>query len=577
MKRFITSVAISVLAVIAGCRAPQGGSGEANVIPGVVAADHPLASAAGASVLRAGGNAVDAAVAASFALSVVRPYSCGIGGGGFMVIHLPFDPEHGEVTTAINYRERSPRRVGPDSYERWAAQGDVRASRDGGRAVGVPGTVAGLLHAHERYGRIPLDEIMAPAIALAERGFVVDAHHAAASAAVLDRFRRDGLIDRFDWLADRLEIGEGEIWINREQARALRLIAARGRGMFYGEDEPGPIGRAVLDAVGADGGVMTPDDVTGYTVREVEPIRAAFGEDELLLMPPPSSGGLALAQWFGVLERLGTEIPVEGWYDTDTAHELAEAMKHAFADRARHLADPDFVDVPVGQLLDDGYLDALAGRVGDAPLDVDAYGSNREKVGIAEDAGTSHISVVDRWGGAVACSETINTRFGSLLAVPEYGFILNNEMDDFTTRRGEVNSYGLRQSDANLPEPGKRPLSSMSPTIVVDGDGAVWAVAGGSGGPRIISATGQVLLRMIQGGAGAPEAVAAPRVHHQWLPDLLRVERGIDESIAQTLALRGHEIRESASGLGVVQAIVRTEGGWSAASDPRKGGKPAWE
>ncbi|MEM7755929.1 MAG: gamma-glutamyltransferase, partial [Planctomycetota bacterium] len=448
--------------------------------------------------------------------------------------------------------------------------------RVGGRAVGVPGTVTGLIYAHERYGRVDLKTAMAPAIRLAERGFAIDAHHATQSADILARLEREGLAERFDWLADRLELGEGETWVNREQARALRLIAARGASAFY----EGAVAEALVRAVRLDGGVLTAADLAGYSVREVDPIRVGFGEDELLLMPPPSSGGVAIGQWFGVLERLGTEVPGEGWYADAGAHEMIEAMKHAFADRARHLADADFVDVPIGALLSDAYLDELAERVGDVPLEPTAYGSNAELLGAIEDGGTSHVSVVDRWGGAVACTETINTVYGSLLAVPEYGFVLNNEMDDFTTVRGGVNAYGLAQSDANLPEPGKRPLSSMSPTIVVDSDGDVRAVAGASGGPRIISATGQVLLGMLVGGADADAAVRAPRVHHQWSPDVVFVEPGVDEALSLGLETRGHAMREQEE-LGVVQAIVRTEGengrGWSAASDPRKGGAIARE
>jgi gamma-glutamyltranspeptidase/glutathione hydrolase len=570
MKRLLGVVCLMLAFALAGCGSVRT---DRSPIGGVVAADHRLASEAGAEILRAGGNAVDAAVATSFALSVVRPYSCGIGGGGFMVIHLPDDPTRGAVTTALNYRETTPAGIDPASYERWRAAGDARASRDGGRAVGVPGTVAGLLAALERYGTLDRRTVLAPAIRYAEQGFVVDADHAAVSAGVARRLSRDAaLAARFAWMGERARLREGDVWRVPAQAEVLRAIAERGSAGFYG----GEVASAIVGAVRGDGGVLTLEDLAGYRVREVAPLRVGYGSDELLLMPPPSSGGIALAQAFGVLGRLGTEIPGEGWYAGASGHELVEAFKHAFADRARHLGDADFVDVPVDELLDSAYLDELASRVGARTLESAAYGTDERLMGAIEDGGTSHVSVVDRWGGAVSCTETINTGFGSLLAVERFGFVLNNEMDDFTTVRGAVNAYGLTQSDANLPEAGKRPLSSMSPTIVVDADGNVRAVAGASGGPRIISGTGQVLLRMLSGGAGAPEAVRAPRVHHQWLPDVVRLEGDGDAALRAGLLERGHLIGEIET-VGVVQAIVRVDGGWSAASDPRKGGEVVWE
>ena len=328
----------------------------------------------------------------------------------------------------------------------------------------------------------------------------------------------------------------------------------------------------------------------------MRPLEFGFGEWTFLGMPPPSSGGVTIAETLGILERVREDAAAasSGEHPSLTrarsAHLLIESLKHAFADRAVWLADPAFVDVPVGMLLDGAYLDARAAMVDAAhTLGPMSYGTRPEGVEarvLPDDSGTSHLSVVDRWGGAVACTETVNLSFGSLIAVEGGGFCLNNEMDDFTTVRGLANAFGLVQSDSNLPEPGKRPLSSMSPTIVLGADGGVVAVAGGSGGPRIITATLQVLLNVLTGGMDASEAVSAPRLHHQWSPDAVRVEPGLyvggeDEEVSAAnalflaaLSVRGHRV-ERIDGVGVVQLIVRDAEGVHAASDPRKGGRPA--
>jgi gamma-glutamyltranspeptidase/glutathione hydrolase len=306
-------------------------------------------------------------------------------------------------------------------------------------------------------------------------------------------------------------------------------------------------------------------------------------------MPPPSSGGIAIAQVFGMIdhlsERHGFEMPPAGFPDSDDAHLLIEAMKHAFADRARHLADPAFADLPIEQMLDARNIGDAAARIDpDAPGATADYGVHRPGPagpGLPEDGGTSHISVVDAMGNAVACTETINLSFGSMIAAE--GFCLNNEMDDFTTVRGATNAFGLTQSDDNLPEPGKRPLSSMSPAIVLDADGSPFAVAGASGGPRIITATAQSLLRVLLADAGAAEAVGAPRLHHQWQPDAVYFETGgfvsrddaEGEALRDALARLGHTTRQRTD-IGACQLIRRTRNGrYEAASDPRKGGRSA--
>lgn len=577
-NRFVTRFVVGVLVAVAATIGftPLAYAGE----HGVVASDHALASEAGAEVLRKGGNAVDAAVATSFALSVVRPDSCGIGGGGFMVIHIAEHDRAQPGSYAINYRETCPSAIGPLTYEQW---GDAEASRYGGRAVGVPGTVAGLLAAHERFGVLPRGEVLAPAIRLAEQGFEVDAHHAATAAQVATQLtERDGWATRFAFVHDRLVAGgglrPGDRIANPEQGRVLRRIARLGQSGFYG----GEVAADIVQAVEDDGGVLSLDDLLNYEPVWTEPLAVPYRDVTLLLMPPPSSGGVAIAQMFGIIERVGIgndAADPSAFPDVATSHVMIEAMKHAFADRAAYMADPGFVDVPVQRLLDDAYLDERAALIDPTMTrPIDAYGTREPP---PADGGTSHFSVADRFGNVVSCTETINLAFGSLLAPPRLGFCLNNEMDDFTTRRGEANAFGLRQSDDNLPEPGKRPLSSMSPSVVLGGDGRAIAAAGASGGPRIITSTWQALLRVLVWGASAAEAVAAPRLHHQWLPNAVRLEQRGDpaarDKLEADLAAIGHEFG-TPTDVGAVQLIrLMGSGGWDAASDPRKGGQPAFE
>lgn len=528
---------------------------------GAVAADHALASEAGAEMLAMGGNAVDAAVAASFTLSVVRPYSCGIGGGGFMVIHLPDDPTHGAVTTALNYRETSP--VGPSFFETTG-----KSSTVGGAAVAVPGTIAGLTYALETYGTLDLPTVIAPAIRACERGFVVDAHYASMAERLIERFEREPeLADRFPLVWERF-LGEGRVQrgdriTNPDQADALQAISALGRDALLGP----VLGDAIEDAVQRAGGVLTVEDLMSYEPSEVEPLIARIDGKTFVCMPAPSSGGVTIVQTLKILAALGID-PTEPIDTEQERHLLAESLKHAFADRSRWLADPAFVELPIDRVMSDGNIERIAALIDGVTHESDHYGTHNA---MPDDAGTSHVSVVDQWGGAVACTETINLEFGSLVGVDRFGFVLNNEMDDFTTVRGKANAFGLTQSDRNLPEIGKRPLSSMSPTIVLDRNG-VLAVAGASGGPRIITGTLQALLNALSG-MDAGDAVDAPRFHHQWKPNTVFLEPGADGWI-EGFRERGHAI-DFRDDVGNVQLIKRVDVGWNAASDPRKGGRPA--
>ena len=536
----------------------------------VVAADHPVASQAGLEILRRGGNAVDAAVATGFCLSVVRPYSCGLGGGGFMVISIPGAGEIPPRAVAINFRETAPAAV---TAEYFTNLQDETASRAGVHAVAVPGSVAGLLLALDKFGTLDRATVLEPAIRAAEQGVRADASWVEAAEELAKRLRRHpGLREAAAplWRELCLEgrVAVGDLIRNPMQARALRLIAEEGRRAFYA----GPIADVIVTAMQTHGGPVTHKDLAAVSVRVSEPLRGTFQGMDVLTMPPPSSGGVAMLQVLGILERRLDDLERRALREPAYIHLVTEAMKHAFADRATWLADPVFVDVPTDRLLDAAYLDDLAAsislkRTGLPPH----YGTAGRP---AEDGGTSHFSVLDGAGMAVACTQTINLEYGSLVAVPGFGFALNDEMDDFTTIPGRANAFGLRQSDRNLPGPGKRPLSSMSPTIVLR-RGRVVVVAGASGGPRIISGTLQCVLNCLLFGMTPHEAVVAPRFHHQWMPDVLVFEDAwSDRATIAALEAMGHRSGRRRD-IGVVQLISVDDDGIRAASDPRKGGAPA--
>ena len=548
-------------------------------------------------MLKKGGNAVDAAVAASFTLSVVRPYSCGVGGGGFMLIHLKKHPKVSGLprTIALDYREVAPSWAKPDFFETDpTCRNDPSASTNGAHAVAIPGTVAGLLEALENYGTLPRETVLAPAIRAAELGFAVDADYIrATTSSNVSRGMKDG--DRFAQFRTIYllngKIKEGDILKQPEQARALRLIARDGAGAFY----KGEIATAIRRVLASGGADVSEAELAAYRPRELAPLSTVFQGKRVFAFPPPSSGGIVLVQALGMIEARRGEFDSFEFDSSEQIHFLAEALKHSFADRSRYLADPTFIDVPVLALTSQSNARDLASRIDMKHTQpIDSYGS-RLPGGVVEatpDSGTSHLSAVDSWGNAVACTETINLSFGSLVCVPGFGFLLNDQMDDFTTRRGKPNAFGLRQDDRNLPSPGKQPLSSMCPTIVLADEATtspVELVVGGSGGPWIITGTLQVLLDCVTYGIPASKAVAQARIHHQWMPNVLRIEpeiadspehvNGKERTVRAGLDSRGHELKLGKSEC-VVQVIRRSPvaaGRYEAGSDPRKGGRPAGE
>lgn len=559
-------------ALLVGCTTQQPIHDQPVYRGGAVAADHIVASQAGVEILRQGGNAVDAAIAASFALAVTDPFSCGTGGGGFMVVYAPPTSERAAVEAIVNYREVAPNSVDAHFYPQQARD---NASRIGGTAVGIPGTVAGLWIAHQRWGSLPWSNLLRPAIAAAQDGVVVNAAWSRA-ATWLGTARKDdphtAAVSQWIWdhLCNGGDLHTGDVVRQPEQARLLRRIAGRGADFFYS----GEVALDIVLAAEASGGVITLDDIEGYAPITGAPLIAdnVFGQYRLLTMPPPSSGGVAEIQVLRMMSQRWGDLEHPSPDDPDYLHLLASALQHAFADRAAWLADGTFAPVPVDDLLHPDRIAAAAQRIDmRAALKPD----HAHVLAPPDDSGTSHLCVVDANGMAVACTETVNYLWGSCVAVPQWGIVLNNEMDDFTTAIGETNAYGLSQSARNAPAGGKRPLSSMSPTIVLE-DGRVRLVAGASGGPRIISATIQAIIDVLQFGLTPTAALAEGRLHQQWKPHVLWLETGrFDAATHDDLRDRGWDVQERV-GVGVEQLLeVLGDGSMLPASDPRKGGASA--
>lgn len=564
-------VLLAVTSVATGwIQAPEASAQQTPFSRAVVAADHVAASEAGARILREGGNVVDAAVATSFALSVVRPASCGMGGGGFMVI---WDADQ-QKATALDYRERAPSAATAVALENNNNHPEPPSVR-GGKAVGVPGNVAGLCYAAEKYGTLPIAQLVQPAIDLCKSGVPIDQHDQEVQVSTLSKLKSHaGYEDRFK-LLKKLYLNDGKPWkigdkFYSPQLKTLQAIAANGSAGFYS----GAIAAAIAQTITAESGIFSTDDLVSYRPSERNALVSEFHGKQIITMPPPSSGGVALLQTLQSLEEWETRSQKSlrslQHNSPDYVHVVTEVLKHAFADRAEFLGDMDFVEVPLDRLLNRNYSRDIAEHVSmKNTLAPEKYG----RFFLSSDGGTSHFSVMDSAGNAVACTETINLTFGSFLVVPDYGIVLNNEMDDFTANPGQPNAFGLIQSKANAIEPGKRPLSSMTPTLVVENNKATYA-CGASGGPRIITATLQSLLNFIVFEMSAADAVSASRFHHQWAPNELLLEPNLQRTIGSSLTERGHVIKSSNS-LAATQAAALNGKTLSGGSDPRKHGQPA--
>ena len=526
---------------------------------GMVSAQERLAAEIGRDIMAKGGNAVDAGVAVAFALAVTLPRAGNLGGGGFMLVH---DAETGR-TQAIDYRELAPSGASRDMFLDDKGEADSDKSLYTGAASGVPGTVAGMRMALDTYGSMPWADVIAPAIRLAEEGIIVTPDLADSLEAEREALMKHPSTAKIFFKEGGAGYRPGERLVQADLAATLKKVAAEGPDGFY----KGAVAENIARAVQAAGGPMTVEDLAAYKPVLREPVRGSYRGYEIVSMPPPSSGGVHLIQILNTLE--GYPIGALGHNTAETIHLMAEAMKLAYADRSEYLGDPDFVDVPVAALTSKDYAAELRGKLSAeyatpsamiGPGDLAPYESDQ----------TTHFSVVDKAGNAVSNTYTINLNYGSGLVAEGTGVLMNNEMDDFSAKPGVPNAFGLVGGDANAVQPGKRPLSSMTPTIVLK-DGETWLVTGSPGGARIITTVLQVILNTIDHGMNVAEASTAPRVHHQWLPDELRIEEGISRDTLRLLAAKGHTISEKPV-MGSTQSIMRdpASGALLGASDPRR-------
>lgn len=525
---------------------------------GMVATSHTLASEIAQRVLRNGGNAIDAAVTAGFALAVTQPRSGNIGGGGFLL----YAPGDGSAPEAIDYRETAPAAASETMFQDEDGNVVNERSRFSHKAAGVPGTVAGLALALERHGTISLKEALAPAIRLASDGFEVPRRFTEGLEQAKDRLQRWPASKATFYKEDGTAPQPGETFKQPELADTLQRIADQGVTGFY----EGETARLIVDQMQRNDGLITLDDLKHYQPAIREPVHGNYRGHDIYSMSPPSSGGTHIVQILNILEH----YPIDdmGHNSADTLHHMAEAMKLAYADRSEYLGDTDFVEVPITGLTSKGYAAALR-----ATIDSDkARPSTDIKPGNPspwESPETTHFSVVDRWGNAVSNTYTINFSYGSGITVAGAGFLLNNEMDDFSAKPGVPNAYGLIGGEANKIEPGKRMLSSMSPTIVQK-NGRNFLVTGSPGGSRIITTTLQVIMNVIDHKMNIQSAVSAPRIHHQWLPDEIRMEQGISPDTVGLLEARGHKVTTSRA-MGAIQSIMIDEDGTLyGGADPRR-------
>jgi gamma-glutamyltranspeptidase / glutathione hydrolase len=535
----------------------------------MVASVHPQASAVGAQIMREGGNAVDAAVATGFALAVVHPQAGNLGGGGFML----YRTASGEIHF-LDFREKAPTAASHDMY--LDKQGNVtHDSQFGYRSAGVPGSVAGMVEAERRWGKLSLAKVMAPAIRLAREGTVLTQQEAASlHDADLGRdpeskriFQRNG---RF--------YAAGEVLKQPELAATLERIA-RNPEEFY----RGPLANEIASAVQRGGGLITAADLADYKAVDRVPVHGTYRGYDIYSAPPPSSGGIALIETLNILE--GFDLSTIQPDSAQHLHLVAEAFRRVFFDRAVFLGDPDFSDIPVAQLIDKKYAEAWRTTIDPhkasvseelqrpSMAELDRSAAVRTPVAVPEDMNTTHYSVVDAAGGAVSVTTTLNDRFGSRVTLPGLGFLLNDEMDDFASKVGVPNMYGLIQGEANAIAPGKRPLSAMTPTMVVK-DGRLLLVLGSPGGPTIITTVANVLMNVVDFGEDIQTAVNAPHFHHQWMPDQLRVEAGqLPPGTLALLEKMGHKLQRTGPwGDSECIAIDWKSGDRLGASDDRNGG-----
>ncbi len=540
---------VLLLAVLAALATPaSAGVQPVHASHAIVVSVHELGSRAGADILRVGGNAVDAAVATGFALAVVYPQAGNLGGGGFMLVRLADGRTH-----FVDYREKAPAAATANMY--LDAQGNVieNAGLVGYKAVGVPGSVAGMVYAEKAYGKLTLGQVMAPAIKLARDGYLLAWQDArdfqdkdlAKFSESRRIFQRDGNYYK-----------QGEVFRQPELARTLKRIAQNPDDFYRGA-----MARELAASMQKGGGLITAEDLAHYEVKEREPVRGTYRGYEIISAPPPSSGGIALIEILNILE--GYDLAKAGDGSAASIHLTVEAFRRAFYDRAEFLGDPDFSKIPVAQLIDKKYGAAWRESIDPAHASIskglkrpaifselEQYASQHpQPLVVPEPAHTTHYSVVDSEGNAVAVTTTLNDSFGSRVTAEGLGFLMNDEMDDFAAKPGVPNLFGLIQGPANVIGPGKRPLSAMTPTMVLK-DGKLFLVLGSPGGPRIITTVANILMGVVDYGMNIQEAVNAPRFHHQWLPDAVNVEQWFSPDAIRVLGQIGHKVEsgETAGG-----------------------------
>jgi gamma-glutamyltranspeptidase/glutathione hydrolase len=524
---------------------------------GMVVTSHFLATQAALEVLKKGGNAIDAAVTAAFSLAVVQPRSGNIAGGGFMLI----SSEQNDEVVAIDYREKAPSKATADMFLDEEGNADSQLSRYSHLAAGVPGTVAGLSLALEKYGTISLKEALVPAIHLAEKGFVVTPHFSDGLKEKETMLKKWESSAKIFYKPDGSFYEPGERFIQKDLAATLRRISEQGAKEFY----EGKTAELLVAEMAKHDGLITMEDMKNYSPTIREPVQGTYRGYDIYSMSPPSSGGVHVVQILNMLE--GYPIAEYGHNSAQTIHLMAEAMKLAYADRSFYLGDVDFIKVPLKGLTAKEYAATLRKTI-DPEKAVPSNTITPGKPQPYESNETTHFSIVDTFGNAVSNTYTINFSYGSGIVVEGAGFLLNNEMDDFSAKPGVPNAYGLIGGEANKIEPNKRMLSSMSPTIVKH-QGENFLITGSPGGSRIITTTLQVIMNVIDHGLNIQSAVAAPRIHHQWLPDELRIEEGISVDTIKILQKKGHRVKQQEA-MGAIQSIIIKDGMMYGGADPRK-------
>lgn len=529
---------------------------------GMVVSQEKTASNIGVEILKKGGNAVDAAIAIGFALAVTLPRAGNIGGGGFMMVHLAKTGE----TMVIDYREKAPAKAHRDMYLNPDGTVNRRLLEAHHLASGIPGTVAGLWMAHEKYGRLPWKDLVAPAIKLAERGILINNDHVFTITKGKERLKEFEATRKMFFKADGSMYKLGERIAFPDLAHSLKLIAEQGPSAFY----KGEIAQKIVADMQANGGIISLDDLKNYKPVLREPVRGTYRGFEVVSMPPPSAGGIQIIQILNILENY--PLQEYGSNTAQTLHLIAEAMRRSFADRSQYMGDADYWPVPVDTLISKAYAARLS-----RDINTDrATPSWQVKPGAfmnKESDETTHFSVMDEAGNVVANTYTLNFSFGSGIVVPGTGILLNNEMDDFSAKAGAKNAYGLLGGDANAIQPGKKPLSSMCPTIVFK-NGRPLLATGSPGGPRLTTATLQVLINVMDFGMNIAAATNAPRIHHQWVPDRLRVEKGLSQDTIDILKSMGHDVRVTNT-IGSTQTVMRKGKFFFGAADPRRPGAAA--